>query len=120
MPVISRDYWVSLFFGNTLYLVAFGYYFVITFLGYNGMLQLFDDSLKNDQADSSDSSSTLPASHGAFALPCTSTFVTVGGKSIRTESAQALCASVVGSGRLAEAGVAELKMYNTKVAFHLQ
>lgn len=37
MPVISRDYWVSEFFGNTLYLVAFGYYFVISFLGYNGM-----------------------------------------------------------------------------------
>ena len=36
MPVISRDYWVSEFFGNSLYLVAFGYYFVITFLGYNG------------------------------------------------------------------------------------
>ena len=28
---------VSLFFGNTLYLAAFGYYFVITFLGYNSM-----------------------------------------------------------------------------------
>jgi len=36
MPVISRDYWVSEFFGNSLYLFAFGYYFVITFLGYNG------------------------------------------------------------------------------------
>ena len=36
MPVVSRDYWVSEFFGNTLYLVALGYYFVITFLGYNG------------------------------------------------------------------------------------
>ncbi|GAB7346163.1 hypothetical protein MBLNU457_4907t1 [Dothideomycetes sp. NU457] len=35
MPVISRDYWVSEFFGNSLYLIAFGYYFVITFLGYN-------------------------------------------------------------------------------------
>ncbi|CAD0106679.1 unnamed protein product [Aureobasidium uvarum] len=37
MPVISRDYWVSLFFGNLLYLVAFGYYFVVTFLGYNAL-----------------------------------------------------------------------------------
>jgi hypothetical protein len=27
---------VSLFFGNTLYLAAFGYYAVITFYGYNG------------------------------------------------------------------------------------
>ncbi|KAJ9620898.1 translation initiation factor IF-2 [Taxawa tesnikishii (nom. ined.)] len=36
MPVIARDYWVSLFFGNSLYLVAFGYYFVVSFLGYNG------------------------------------------------------------------------------------
>ncbi|KAK4982307.1 translation initiation factor IF-2 [Elasticomyces elasticus] len=39
MPVISRDYWVSLFFGNSLYLLAFGYYMVITFLGYNGRLK---------------------------------------------------------------------------------
>lgn len=36
MPVIARDYWLSLFLGNSLYLAAFGYYFVITFLGYNG------------------------------------------------------------------------------------
>lgn len=39
MPLIARDYWVSNFFGNTMYLLAFGYYFVITFLGYNGMYQ---------------------------------------------------------------------------------
>lgn len=37
MPVIASDHWVSLFVGNSLYLVAFGYYTVITFLGYNGM-----------------------------------------------------------------------------------
>jgi len=37
MPLIARDYWVSNFFGNTMYLLAFGYYFVITFLGYNGI-----------------------------------------------------------------------------------
>jgi hypothetical protein len=30
------EYRVSLFLGNTLYLLAFGYYTVITFLGYNG------------------------------------------------------------------------------------
>jgi len=39
MPLIARDYWVSNFFGNTMYLLALGYYFVITFLGYNGMFQ---------------------------------------------------------------------------------
>lgn len=37
MPLISRDYWVSELFGNSLYLAAFGYYFVITFLGYNAL-----------------------------------------------------------------------------------
>ncbi|KAF4556210.1 UNC-50-like protein [Elsinoe fawcettii] len=37
MPVISRDYWISEFFGNSLYFLAFGYYFVITFLGYNAL-----------------------------------------------------------------------------------
>lgn len=37
MPLIAQDYsWVSNFFGNTMYLIALSYYFVITFLGYNG------------------------------------------------------------------------------------
>ena len=36
MPLIAQDYWVSNFFGNTMYLLALSYYFVITFLGYNG------------------------------------------------------------------------------------
>jgi hypothetical protein len=36
MPVVAKGYWVSLFLGNTLYLLAFEYYTVITFLGYNG------------------------------------------------------------------------------------
>lgn len=36
MPLIAQDYWVSNFFGNTLYLLALSYYFTITFLGYNG------------------------------------------------------------------------------------
>ena len=31
---------ISLFFGNTLYLAAFGYYFIVSFLGYNGMFTL--------------------------------------------------------------------------------
>jgi hypothetical protein len=37
MPVIAREYWLSLVVGNTLYLAAGAYYTVITFLGYNGM-----------------------------------------------------------------------------------
>lgn len=36
MPLIAQDYWVSNLFGNTMYLLALSYYFVITFLGYNG------------------------------------------------------------------------------------
>ena len=36
LPLIARDYWVSNLFGNTMYLLALSYYFVITFLGYNG------------------------------------------------------------------------------------
>lgn len=39
MPLIARDFWVSSFVGNSLYLLAFGYYAVITFLGYNGKSQ---------------------------------------------------------------------------------
>jgi hypothetical protein len=37
LPLIAQDYWVSNFFGNTMYLLALSYYFVITFLGYNGI-----------------------------------------------------------------------------------
>jgi hypothetical protein len=40
MPLIARDYWVSNFFGNSMYLLALSYYFVITFLGYNGKRNL--------------------------------------------------------------------------------
>lgn len=38
LPLIVPDFTVSNFFGNTMYLAAFSYYFVITFLGYNGKL----------------------------------------------------------------------------------
>lgn len=38
MPLIARDYWVSNLFGNTMYLLALSYYFVITFYGYQGTL----------------------------------------------------------------------------------
>ncbi|KAF3934268.1 hypothetical protein ABW19_dt0201861 [Dactylella cylindrospora] len=37
MPLLSRNWWISLFVGNTLYLVAFSFYLVITFLGYNAL-----------------------------------------------------------------------------------
>jgi len=37
MPLIASNFWVSLLFGNSLYLLAFGYYIVITFLGYNAL-----------------------------------------------------------------------------------
>ena len=40
---------VSLFFGNTIYLVAVGYYFIVTFLGYNG--EYFRPSQRSIQAD---------------------------------------------------------------------
>lgn len=36
-PLLSRDYWISLFLGNTLYAVALGYYTIICFLGYNAL-----------------------------------------------------------------------------------
>jgi hypothetical protein len=39
LPLIAQDYWVSNLFGNTMYLMAWSYYFVITFLGYNGELE---------------------------------------------------------------------------------
>lgn len=45
MPLIARDYWVSNLFGNSMYLLALSYYFVITFLGYNGKLS-FDSCLR--------------------------------------------------------------------------
>ncbi|CAD6588477.1 MAG: hypothetical protein CYPHOPRED_004416 [Cyphobasidiales sp. Tagirdzhanova-0007] len=36
-PVITRANWVCLFFGNTLYLVAFSQYLYVTYLGYNAL-----------------------------------------------------------------------------------
>jgi len=35
MPILVRDYWISIFLGNSLYLIAFSFYCIITFLGYN-------------------------------------------------------------------------------------
>lgn len=35
-PLISRDWFISTFIGNTIWLLALGYYIYITFLGYNG------------------------------------------------------------------------------------
>ncbi|KAK4556348.1 hypothetical protein LTR86_006492 [Recurvomyces mirabilis] len=40
LPLIVQDYWVSNLFGNTMYLLALSYYFVITFLGYNGKFSM--------------------------------------------------------------------------------
>ncbi|RMY72962.1 hypothetical protein D0863_04173 [Hortaea werneckii] len=37
MPLIAQDYWVSNFFGNTMFLLALSYYFVIIFLGFNAL-----------------------------------------------------------------------------------
>ncbi|KAF8250204.1 UNC-50 [Wilcoxina mikolae CBS 423.85] len=37
MPLLTRDYWISIFLGNSLYLIAFSFYCIITFLGYNAL-----------------------------------------------------------------------------------
>ncbi|KAI9096608.1 UNC-50 [Phlyctochytrium arcticum] len=37
LPLVTRDNWISLFFGNLLYLVATSYYVYITFLGYSAL-----------------------------------------------------------------------------------
>ncbi|KAG0642857.1 UNC-50 family-domain-containing protein [Tuber brumale] len=37
MPILTKDYWISIFLGNSLYLIAFSFYCVITFLGYNAL-----------------------------------------------------------------------------------
>ncbi|KAH8151654.1 uncharacterized protein LAJ45_04276 [Morchella importuna] len=37
MPILTRDYWISTFLGNSLYLIAVSYYCVITFMGYNAL-----------------------------------------------------------------------------------
>jgi hypothetical protein len=66
MPLIARDYWVSNFFGNTMYLLAFGYYFVITFLGYNGTYQKHIRTYFNANDNHS---STLPEPYGSPSRP---------------------------------------------------
>ncbi|KAF2760875.1 UNC-50 [Pseudovirgaria hyperparasitica] len=37
MPVIAKEFWLSKLVGNSLYLIAFAYYFVILFLGFNAL-----------------------------------------------------------------------------------
>ncbi|RMY56021.1 hypothetical protein D0864_13707 [Hortaea werneckii] len=37
MPLIAQDYWVSNFFGNTMFLLALSYYSIIIFLGFNAL-----------------------------------------------------------------------------------
>ncbi|KAK7202763.1 UNC-50 family-domain-containing protein [Myxozyma melibiosi] len=37
LPIIVKDNWISLFIGNLLYLGAFSYYVVITYLGYSSL-----------------------------------------------------------------------------------
>ncbi|CAG8653269.1 2670_t:CDS:2 [Funneliformis mosseae] len=37
MRVLIKDIWICLFLGNTMYLIAIGYYCYITFLGYNAL-----------------------------------------------------------------------------------
>ncbi|KAI7084736.1 UNC-50 family protein [Hortaea werneckii] len=37
MPLIAQDYWVSNFFGNSMFLLALSYYFIIIFLGFNAL-----------------------------------------------------------------------------------
>lgn len=37
MPLLTRDYWISIFLGNSLYLIAFAFYCTITFLGYSAL-----------------------------------------------------------------------------------
>ncbi|KAK9471266.1 UNC-50 [Dipodascopsis tothii] len=37
LPIITLENWFAMFLGNTLYLAAFSYYFVITYLGYSAL-----------------------------------------------------------------------------------
>lgn len=74
MPLIAQDYWVSNLFGNTMYLMALSYYFVITFLGYNGThrgpgaLPEHGSNCPNSRANLGDSP-PLPQPHGSPPLP---------------------------------------------------
>jgi len=36
-PLLNKDYWISTLLGNSLYLIAFSFYSVISFLGYNAL-----------------------------------------------------------------------------------
>jgi len=40
LPIIARETWLSRVLGNSLYLVACGYYVVISFVGYNELPSL--------------------------------------------------------------------------------
>lgn len=59
---------ISLFLGNTLYAVAFGYYTIICFLGYNGMVSSSKVVDRPLSLIMSLASSTLPPPHGIAPL----------------------------------------------------
>ena len=40
LSIVTRDAWISLFLGNTMYFLAASYYTYITFLGYSGEFNL--------------------------------------------------------------------------------
>lgn len=42
MPIIARNFMLAKLLGNSLYLAGWGYYFVITFLGYNSELLIHE------------------------------------------------------------------------------
>ena len=59
---------ISLLLGNTLYAVAFGYYTVICFLGYNGMVSSSKIADRPFSLIMTLASSTLPPPHGIASL----------------------------------------------------
>lgn len=118
MPVIARDYWVSLFFGNLLYLVAFGYYFVITFLGYNGTFCvscIFSSFARWILICVL--STALPPPYPPPPLPNRGTNNPLVHKSFRPEPAQAFCSSIMGRCRLEEVCIESSVMYTSKVLY---
>lgn len=68
MPLIAQDYWVSNFFGNTMFLLALSYYFIIIFLGFNGTSRYLASVFRNVEmalADRRTYSSPLPEPDGS-------------------------------------------------------
>jgi hypothetical protein len=122
MPVIARQYWASLFVGNSLYLLAGGYYTVITFLGYNGEFPLSSllVVVRGECGLIACYSFTVPEAHGTATSAHGCTHYLVYRQPLWVQHAAALRACVMGRHRRTTLGMTSERMHSCFSSDHQQ